>query len=321
MEWRFVRMRRGDLNVDPVEDEFFATEFLGGITDALVREAIQNSLDAAVDERIRVRFFLGTAGDPVRRYFLGGLWPHLRAASTEGANLPEENASLRFLAVEDEGTRGLEGDPSQYEDDARDARNDFYYFWRNIGRSRKESTDRGRWGLGKTVFARASRLNAFFGLTVRHSDHSPLLMGQAVLRIHRIGADRYHPYGHFARFEDDFPMPSTEPRLCEAFVRSFGLRRRGGGLSIVVPYPDEEIKVNEIVEAVLRHYFSPLLMGRLEVEITEGNSSIVLHERGLEGEIRRREKELAHLLPLIELARWGMNPEGGGMATLPPPRS
>ncbi len=55
MSWRFNPMSPGDLNVDPIEHEFFATETLGGITDALVREAIQNSLDAAAEEKVRVR--------------------------------------------------------------------------------------------------------------------------------------------------------------------------------------------------------------------------------------------------------------------------
>jgi hypothetical protein len=61
MSWRFLPMSRGDLNIDPVEGEFFATETLSGITDALVREAIQNSLDAATEEKVRVRFCLGRA--------------------------------------------------------------------------------------------------------------------------------------------------------------------------------------------------------------------------------------------------------------------
>ena len=44
--WRFRRMQPGEINVDPIEGEFFSTEALGSITDALVRESIQNSLDA-----------------------------------------------------------------------------------------------------------------------------------------------------------------------------------------------------------------------------------------------------------------------------------
>lgn len=320
MSWHFNEMGPGDLNVDPIEHEFFATESLGSITDALVREAIQNSLDAAAGEKVRVRFCRGRAEAAARRRYLDDLWPHAQAAHEASAPVPDREAPLDFLAVEDEGTRGLEGDPGQYEDDEGSGeRNDFYYFWRNVGRSRKESTERGRWGLGKTVFAAASRLNAFFGLTVRQSDARQLLMGQAVLRIHRVRGRRYRPYGYYGRHEDGFPMPIDDPDAHRAFVRSFELQRRGPGLSIVIPYPDEEITAETLLESVLRHYFHPLLAGKLEVEIEEkGGASLALRENGLEREIRGRDA-LRHLLPLIELARWGLNPEQEAIAALAMP--
>jgi len=320
MSWRFNPMSPGDLNVDPIEHEFFATETLGGITDALVREAIQNSLDAAAEENVRVRFCLGRAEAPTRARYLDGLWPHAEAAHQWSAVLPGRGDPLRFLAVEDEGTRGLQGDPSQYEDDAGSgARNDFYYFWRNVGRSRKESTERGRWGLGKTVFAAASRLNAFFGLTVRRTERHALLMGQAVLRIHRVGDRRCRPYGYYGRHADSFTMPLDDPGAGEMFVQSFGLQRRGPGLSIVIPYPDEEITAEGLIESVLRHYFHPLLVGNLEVEIEEkGGAFLVLRANGLEREIHRRD-QLRPLLPLIELERWGLDPEQEAVAVLAAP--
>jgi len=327
MSWQFNPMMRGDLNVDPVQDEFFATEALGGITGALVREAIQNSLDAAVEEKVVVRFRFGTVQDSVRDRYLKGLWPHVRAAArTERWSLPDTTSPLRFLVVEDEGTRGLEGDPKQDDDDedhSSGIRNDFYYFWRNVGRSRKEATERGRWGLGKTVFAAASRLSAFFGLTVRRSDSRALLMGQAVLRIHRLRGRRYRPYGYYGRHEDGFTMPLDDPPTCDEFAQSFGLQRcRPGlppGLSIVVPYPDEEITFQRIVESVVRHYFHPLLAGKLEVSIQEEEGTFLeLRADRLESEARRR-NELRHLLPLLELARWGMDPEQEAAATLREP--
>jgi hypothetical protein len=323
MSWQFNPMSPGDLNVDPFQDEFFTTEALGGITGALVREAIQNSLDAAVEEKVHVRFRLGTVEDVVRDRYLKGLWPHVRAAAPrEGPSLPDPHSPLRFLLVEDEGTRGLEGDPSQDEDDdGSGGRNDFYYFWRNVGRSRKEAADRGRWGLGKTVFAAASRLRAFFGLTVRRSDSCALLMGQAVLRIHRLQGRRYRPYGYYGRHKDGFTMPLEHPPTCEEFSQSFGLHRCRPGLSIVIPYPDEDITFDSIVEAVVRHYFQPLLAGKLEVKIQdERGSCLDLRADCLDRESRRR-NELRHFRPLLKLARWGVDPEQEAMAVLKPPTS
>jgi len=321
MSWRFNLMNPGDLNVDPVEHEFFATETLGSITDALVREAIQNSLDAMEEKTVSVRFCLGQAEAAARERYLDDLWPHVEAVY-EASGLPDRADPFRFLVVEDEGTRGLEGDPGQYEDDAGNGeRNDFYYFWRNVGRSRKASTERGRWGLGKAVFAAASRLNALFGLSVRRSDKRAALMGQAVLRIHRVEGRRYRPYGYYGCHKDSFTMPLENPELCREFIQTFGLRRRGAGLSVVIPYPDEKITADGLLESVLRHYFYPLLKGELEVEIEEeGGAPLVLRGENLENEIRRRDC-LRDLLPLIELARWGLDPEEDAVAVLALPEA
>jgi hypothetical protein len=97
--WHFREMARGEINVDPVHDEFFKAQDLA---DALVREAIQNSLDARRGHStVRVRFRLGTAhalpAERAARY-LRGLEDHVA--------LPQELA-MPFLLVEDSGTRGL----------------------------------------------------------------------------------------------------------------------------------------------------------------------------------------------------------------------
>ena len=42
-EWSFRAMQRGELNVDPIQSEFFSTEAIDGLTEALVRESIQNT--------------------------------------------------------------------------------------------------------------------------------------------------------------------------------------------------------------------------------------------------------------------------------------
>jgi len=58
-KWQFRKMRPGEINVDPIEGEFFTTEAVGGMNDALVRESIQNSLDAAEGTgTVTVRFSL-----------------------------------------------------------------------------------------------------------------------------------------------------------------------------------------------------------------------------------------------------------------------
>lgn len=62
--WRFRRMRRDEPDIDPVQEEFFATEELEDLNGALVREAVQNSLDARDgDTPVEVMFSFGQQDD------------------------------------------------------------------------------------------------------------------------------------------------------------------------------------------------------------------------------------------------------------------
>ena len=238
-------MSRGEINVDPIEGQFFSTEALGGLSDALVREAIQNSLDAArPGEQVRViisfcppdQRIIGTK----RNHYLNGLDVHLSSGNTGLIDPPSLEEPMDYILIEDFGTRGLEGDIRQDEDmgdEPAGAKNDFFYFWRNIGRAVEGTTARGRWGLGKTVFQAASRVNSFFGLTIKQNAPRKLLMGQSVLKIHRVGAKKYAPYGYYGFFENGFALPIEDQKQAVGFCKDFSVQREGeAGLSVVIPW-------------------------------------------------------------------------------------
>src|SRR6202012_5728832 len=125
-----------------------------------------------------------------KAYFTG-FWPHAEACvSDEGYRelLELQKKPCRFVVVEDFGTTGLIGNEDSYEEPGRNERNDFFYFFRAEGKSGKSEANRGRWGVGKYVFPKASRVNSFFAMTVRESGPGcagPLVMGQAVMRNHK----------------------------------------------------------------------------------------------------------------------------------------
>ncbi len=331
-EWRFRRMQPGEMNIDPTEAEFFSTEALGSLADALVREAIQNSLDARrPGEPLRLRIYFPSpsvflTGERRRRH-LNGLSEHLRSSHTglSAENLPGKDEPLNFLVIEDFGTRGLQGDPAQSEDaeleTQRSTRNDFFYFWRNIGRSRKQASDLGRWGLGKTVFQAASRINSFFALTVRADDRRRILLGQSVLKIHKLHGQRSYPYGYFGEFSGDFALPIEAVDALNSFSQDFGLERESlPGLSVVLPYPDREITPQAIVESVLRHYFMPILAGNLSVivehadgvERLDADSSQHLFERVAAG-------PASQFKGVFDLARWSIHVPAADHAKISPP--
>jgi hypothetical protein len=308
--WHFRAMDPGEVQVDPVHDEFFKAQDLA---DALVRESIQNSLDARRSRspvRVRFRFASGTHAlhpDAVRQYF-DGLEPHLHAvAKTIHSVLPRPDEAVPYLLIEDFGTRGLTGDP--YVDpelnDTTDERNDFFYFWRNVGRSNKGEIDRGRWGLGKAVFTVASRIRTVFGITRRADDDRVLLLGQSVLKTHILDGERIYPYGFFARREkhNGLPLPIEDAMLLERFADDFGVDRAEAGLSVVVPYyRDDELSLERLTESILEQYFYPILRGDLVVDVVDGSHT----QRIAADTIDQLFTADSSVARLCELTRWSL---------------
>ena len=64
MEWRFKKLARDDTKTNPSHVNFFRDEKIDSEVDSLVREDIQNRLDAAAErgKPIRVRYRLSGSG-------------------------------------------------------------------------------------------------------------------------------------------------------------------------------------------------------------------------------------------------------------------
>ena len=329
-QWKFRVMSKGEELVDPVHGEFFSTDIVGGLPMALVRETIQNSLDAKPKNSsvpVRVAFRFGThavshipAADC--ESYLQGLRQHLVAKDCGLREVPPEESAVPYLVIEDFGTTGLEGDPA--EDDIEggdDNAHNYFYFWRNIARSGKGEDDRGRWGLGKSVFPASSRINSFFGLTVRASDGRRLLAGQAVLKIHRddVGA-RCAPYGKFGLFTDavnpDFGTPAEDLGHLDGFCELFGLQRGAeSGLSIVIPFPDQELTHNEILLAVIEQYFHPVLAGDLIVQVETADGMLTIDHGSIDAaldhiDFSAQKVDRQQLERRLEFVRWILAQDG-----------
>jgi len=279
--WVFAKLDPAAVRRDPRESQLFRDDQAGeneyAGTDALVREILQNALDASAKSGpVRVRLALHRESDgpaPHRRAnYFQRLQPPLEVHDVpcDAAGLPQIPGG--FLVVEDFGTRGLDGDPLLCKDPPKNsaAREDFFWFWRNIGLSGKTGDDLGRWGLGKTVFRAASRVGCMFGLTIRRSDQRCLLMGQAVLHIHSIEDQQYMPEGFWCDGEDSVgvPRPVESPAELEFFRREWKLTRTTEpGLSVVVPCVAEQLTGIRILQAVCVHFFLPLMRGQLQVDV------------------------------------------------------
>jgi hypothetical protein len=274
-QWKFPPQIAGYMAQEPVQREFFTTENMGGLTRALVRESVQNALDARTKTPVRIRFALIELMPEEYRGYFEELLPHLKVIDPRYVSCPDMDAPMQFLVVEDFNTTGLEGNPEiTFQKDPKPGEN-FYYFWHNVGRTGKSGSNRGSWGLGKTVFPAISEISTFFGLTCRNNDKRRMLMGQSVLRYHEVEPGKpITPYGYFGTFQDKenyFSSPIENQEEIDRFSTTFRLSRKSDepGLSIVIPAPRSKIKVHELLLQVLQEYFYPILIGDLVVHIDD----------------------------------------------------
>ena len=325
MKWHFSE-QTSSVNRDPVEAQFFdeaESESGETRTDALVRETIQNALDASRgDEPVRVRFAVHESTERpawVADYSLE-LDEHLAAPKVE-LDLGEEDHRFRWLVYEDFGTHGLRGDVARVDDpEEGDRWQQLYWFWRNVGRSGKSGEDLGRWGLGKTVLPAAGRANAMLGLTVRSDDPGrAMLMGQCVLPIHKLGGVSFQPEGFLSnRLEKvgrrRVPMPIEDPDVIGGFEEHWQTSRgAASGLSVVVPYLREGVEAAELLLSATLHWFVSIVRGRLIVEVTDEHGTVTrLDALTIEAEARRMswtgtKKDRRHRPPPIAFTRWAVN--------------
>ncbi len=281
-EWFFAEQARGAIIRNPTDTRLFTDsssvrddEYAG--TSYLVREVIQNSLDAVApgNKQVHVVFSLfDRSATPynIEKYVNGlrnGLEVFDPSIEFKGS-VPILDEG--FLVCEDFGTRGLEGDPELCQDPEENSKNreDFFWFWRNYARSDKQEGDLGRWGLGKAVYRAASRIGTMFGLTVRSNDNRALLMGQAVLKAHLSGKKIRVSDGFWGKFKKDFVIPLEGKWDIAQFKKDWHLLRDSEpGLSVVVPYVAQQITHHHLIQAVIVNFVIQILLKKLEVTVRD----------------------------------------------------
>jgi hypothetical protein len=342
-QWKHRKKLKTDNTPDPTESAFFSNEAVGSISTALVREGDQNVLDEIKDKvkevngpaKVKIthsgnKYAVASAD---AKNILGELIPHLQAEKNGiiPSELPDFSKQMPYLLFEDFNTNGLEGDPGEclyndYNDTSKP--HNFYFFWRAYGRSGKLANKMGSWGVGKSVFPAVSAINSFWALTIRESDKEAYLIGQSVLKTHdRVDQSApygYFPWGFYGVFDnEDFAMPETSIAEIKKFQQLFRLKRKIAdkkedcepetGVSIIIPYPKEEVNAESLALATIKQFFYPILKGKLEVEIQYEDQVIMLKKDTLKREVERLDfsklpaKETNNkdqLLSLFEMAEW-----------------
>lgn len=314
MEWHFRHQFENETTRDPIISEFFSVDAIDNPSNALVREGIQNALDAQREKTVKINIHLvtGEQAPPIEnisRWFNGAL-DHYRAPHNGLGRTWKEQEKCSYLVFEDFGTSGLLGDETQAYD-KRGNDNHFFYFFRAEGRSGKGEKSLGRWGIGKHVFPRSSNISTYFGFTVRSDDQKKLLMGRTILKSHKLAGKQFSPDGYFGEQNqiNQLVLPVSKADCITSFCKDFRVSRKSEpGLSIVVPYLDSEITYDQIKIAVISGYFIPILNGRLVVEIETPENSTLINRRSILDETTNlKDKKKDNLTSTIELAEWAIS--------------
>lgn len=253
---------RGNVDRDDNDDEHF--KGADSTTQSFARENTQNITDVRLkttSSPAKIRVFVSgseraLSREKATKYF-GGFKPHIEASLSKSRLKPQVlDGDCQFLVIEDFNTTGLTGDVNKRHE-SQGSGNHFYGFFRSAGKSAKISGG-GSWGVGKIVNNMASSVGAFFGYSVRSQvngefDVTPrVLMGRATLTTHEIESVNYSPDAFFAMQDGEgpniFPTPIVEENLLDEFARDWQLERGPNetGLSIVVPYCDDNVDVKSL---------------------------------------------------------------------------
>lgn len=324
-KWHFNQRRACDRMRDSANDAFFTAESLENLSEALVREGNQNSLDAAERSggpvrQVRVRIaFIPNASSDARQY-LADVFGSARQNFESGLSCPSLEDLLGdncgYLVFEDFGTRGLTGDVDEWRLEHAE-QNAFFSFFRAEGRSAKTGENLGRWGIGKQVFPTASRLHAMFGLTVRNESPARALMGSAVVRNHSVGGEDFQPDAWFGCRDviDDPVSPVTDTDFIDRFVATFGLQRGDTpGLSVVVPAIDDRVNASDLRRGVVRSFFWPILQGELVVDLESPDGNWRIDAETLAS---HRSLLPAPEAAVVEFASWASTAKPADIVILP----
>ena len=242
LKWKFEEYTKDSTKQDSSSDKFFKGP---PESESLVREFIQNSLDASNNSKtVKVVINEKKLNKRDMKEFLTDLEPHLKACKLQEHNKEQQ---IRCIVLEDFNTKGLEG-----------KNKDNFFKADNIT---NKTEGGGSHGIGKAVFSATSKVKTFFGYSI-YGNNESIFQGRSVLKSHNIGDKYYRSYG-------DLKINPIE-KYIEIINMLFTRKNTEKGLSVAIPYCD--VKIEDIKQNCLEQFYIPIIDNKLELEI--GNEKI-----------------------------------------------
>ena len=306
-QWQFTVVERNTDEEEPMGGEFFVnSESLTNVS-LLVRESVQNSIDAVLDKSkpVKMRFHVGKIDKAKHEKYIKTLVPHIDSAlGMPLKDIPSDDQT--FLVVEDFNTKGLKGNTTSKRpviDPTEKDKDSFYFFEWKTGESNKDSGTGGKWGVGKVVFSFVSHIKTYLVFSSREKDSAPagntnLFFGHNVMKCHDLENQERCKAKHRLMKTDSFgnQVPFDESEIIENFTNEWKVKRKldETGTSIVVPYSFAEFNAQTILQCLAQDYFIAFLDGGLECEVSDYSSDeiIILNRDTLLDNIRELPENL-----------------------------
>lgn len=239
---------------------------------ALIREAVQNSLDAVYDSRLPVRVEITFSKVTSRNYLnFFELEEHIRACSdyynwkpeavqmyTYMASQMTSNArgrDLPYIHVSDKNTKGM-----WYDSKSTDS--PFYAFVRAAGVSSKQGQQSGgSFGFGKSAYFQLSSISTVFISSLTQKQEY-VFEGVSWLCTHRYLGERVSSVGFYDN-NDGWPI-TDEDKIPMRF------KRDEPGTSFYILGYDQSLKdvmITEMVKEALKSFWLAIFRNKLEIKI------------------------------------------------------
>jgi len=289
--WHFAEITGG--NTYGAKDANFE-HFKGNKYESLVRESIQNSLDAADNKGYPVKVTFRFRNIPSTNFnnFFQTLRQHVEAClGTEYDDSKDRkirfepiknyidkysSSSMPYLEVSDENTIGMDYKMSGSIETGR-----FAAFMKGVGVGNKTQGEvaGGAFGFGKSAFFMLSSISTLLVSSMTETGEK-FFEGTSRLSTHFIDGQKYEPSGFFCMQGDSYEKPITSD-----IPKRFN--RESPGTTVCVMGLDYESipqdkAINEIIRAVLFNFWLAVFDKRLEVVVKTENSEIGINASNLQ---------------------------------------
>jgi len=287
--WHFAKSLGGQ---DQGPNDAMGENFKKAPYDSLVREAIQNSIDAQADPDVPVIVTFGFKKTTSRNYpELFKIEQHIRGCLEM---YDDENAHKKFdpmiaylrdadldkmdyLEISDENTTGMPYTKG-------DTKSPFYSFVQSAGNSSKASAGAGgSFGFGKAAYFNISKIRTILISTLTDGDQH-YFQGVAALCTHMIKGEKRVPVGYYGNYNKPEPIDEEPIRNPDEIPNRFNRLTKGTSMFIMgLGLSNEETleAMRTINESVVRHFWLAIIRKKLIVRVTYKGQSYEINSDNL----------------------------------------